>query len=323
MMLKKFRSLVLVLVLVLVFVSCTTFAAKKPIKIVFGTSQPIDHFYTKGDLYFKELVEKNSKGQMVVDFFPSYQLGSGSEMTQGVRNGSIQMFEGGLGQIWSKFNTFELPYLFRDDAHQVKVAKKINSLIDPKEMAAKTGLRILGVRLSLPRHLTSKSPVNGIEDVKGLKIRLPEQQAFIGFWKAVGAAPVVMPGSDAYTALAAGTVDAQENPFTDIISWKFYEQTKYCALTGHVSPIHFAVINNAFWNSLTAGQRRILTDASAKSFSKIQELRSQAINEAYNYLVKEGMQFTKPDLAPFREKGKTVWSKFGDAELVRKISALK
>jgi tripartite ATP-independent transporter DctP family solute receptor len=323
MMLKKFRCLVLAMALILVFVSCTTFAAKKPIKIVYGHTFPIDHFYTRGDLYFKKLVEKQSKGQIIVDVFPAFQLGSANELIQAVRSGAQQMFLGGMGAIWPKLNTFELPYLYRDDAHLIKVADKINSLIDPKEMAAKTGLRILGVRLSLARHLTSKFPVNSIEDVKGLKIRVPENAMFVGFWKALGAAPTVMPGSDAYTALATGTVDAQENPFTDIIGWKFYEQTKYCAMTGHILSLHFMLINNDFWNGLTARQRKILTDASAKSFAKVQEARSRAEKEAYDYLVKEGMQFTKPDLAPFREKAKAVWGKFGDAELVRKVNALK
>jgi tripartite ATP-independent transporter DctP family solute receptor len=322
MMLKKSRCLVLAMALILVFVSGTTFAAKKPIKLVYGHTFPSDHFYSDGDRYFKKLVEKNSKGQIVVDFFPANQLGSGNEELQGVRSGAQQMFLGGLGGIWPKFLTFELPYLYRDDAHLIKVAKKINSLISPKELAAKTNLRILGVRLSLARHLTSKFPVKKLEDVKGLKIRVPENAMFVAFWKALGAIPTVMPGSDAYTALATGTVDAQENPFTDIIGWKFYEQTKYCALTGHILSLHFMVINNDFWNSLSARQRKILTAAAAKSFTKVQEARSQAEKEAHDYLVKAGMQFTKPNLTPFRERAKTVWGQHGDAGLIKKINAI-
>lgn len=322
-MFKKFRCLVLVLALILVVVSCTTFAAKKSIKIVYAHTMPIDHFYTKGDLYFKKLVEKESKGQIVVDFFPAGQLGSGNELLQGVRTGALQMNLGGIGSIWPKLQTFELPYFYRDDAHLLKVANKINSLINPKELAAKTGLHILGVRLSLPRHLTTKFPVNKLEDIKGLKIRVPENPMFVAFWKALGAIPTVMPGSDAYTALATGSVDAQENPLSDIYGWKFYEQTKYCALTGHILSLHFMVINNKFWNSLSAGQRRILTDASAKSFIEVQKARSQAEKELYNILVKAGMQFTQPDLAPFREKAKTIWKQFGDAELIEKIQAIK
>jgi tripartite ATP-independent transporter DctP family solute receptor len=322
-MFKKFRCLVLAMTLILVFVSFSTFAAKKPIKIVYGHTFPADHFYSRGDLYFKELVEKKSKGQMIIDFFPASQLGSGNEQTQGVRSGAQQMFLGGLGGIWPKLQTFELPYLYRNDAHLIKVAKKINSLIDPKELAAKTGLRILGVRLSLPRHLTTKFPVNKLEDIKGCKMRVPENAMMVAFWKELGTIPTVLPGSDTYTALATGTVEAQENPLSDIYGWKFYEQTKYCALTGHVLSPHFMVINNDFWDSLTAGQRKILTDASAKSFIKVQEARSQAEKEIYNMLVKAGMHFTKPNLAPFREKAKTIWSQYGDAELIKKINALK
>jgi tripartite ATP-independent transporter DctP family solute receptor len=323
MMLKKFRCLALVLALILVFVSCTTFAAKKQIKIVYGHAFPADHYFCKGDLYFKKLVEKNSKGQIVVDFFPTYQLGSGNEMLQALRSGAQQMYLGGIGAIFPKCLTFELPYLYRNDAHLMKVAQKINSLISPKELAAKTNLRILGVRLSLARQLVSRYPVRKLEDIKGLKIRLPENAMFVGFWKTLGAIPVVMPGSDTYTALATGTVDAAENPVSDIYTWKYHEQIKYCAMTKHILSLYFLLINNDCWNSLTARQQKILTNASAKSFNKVQKARSQAEKKYYDILVKNGMKFTKPDLAPFREKVKTVWEKFGDAELVEKINAIK
>jgi tripartite ATP-independent transporter DctP family solute receptor len=326
MMLKKFRCLALVMALTLVSVFGTTFAAKKPIKVVFGTCFTADHFFAKGDRYFKELVEKNSKGQLLIDYYPAGQLGSVTEQMDAVKNGAQQMFLVGvdaLGVYWPKIKTFFLPYLIRDDAHQIKVANKMTSLIDQEELAEKTGIRILNVRIRAPRHITTKFPVYKIEDIKGLKIRAPENSLFIDLLKAFGTIPTVISSADVYTAIATGTVVAQENPYDSIYTWKYYEVQKYVARTGHYREFTGILISDKFWKSLTASQRKILTAAAAKN-AKMGIQDAQNENEKYyKLLVEKGMKFTDPDLAPFRERAKTIWNKYGDQEWIKKIQAVK
>jgi tripartite ATP-independent transporter DctP family solute receptor len=325
MMLKKFRCLVLAMVLILVVVSSTTFAAKKPVKLVFGSSWEVSHYYVKGDNYFKKLVEKNSKGQILVDYFPAKQLGSIVEQIQAVKSGAQQMTYNAIGEFvsfWPKLATLDLPYLYRDQKHYLKVVERFSSLIEQDEMAAKTGIRIIGARIRAPRQLTTKFPVNKLEDIKGLKIRVPQQPVSVALWKVLGAVPTVL-ASQVYTALATGTVDAQENPFESIISAKFYEVQKYCALTAHKREIIPIVINNNFWKGLTAAQKKIVQDAVDKSNKFTNKLGLKNENESYKALVKLGMKFTKPDLAPFREKAKVVWKEFGDAKLINKIQKIK
>jgi tripartite ATP-independent transporter DctP family solute receptor len=327
MMLKKFRCLVLVMVLILVVVSGTTFAAKKPLKLIFGTVFVPGHFFVNGDLKFKELVEKNSKGQILIDYYPASQLGSESEQMQATRSGAQQIYGGaGLSSFvayWPKIGTFALPYLFRDQAHQIKVSKKITSIVDQDEFVAKTGVRILNVRIRAPRHLTTKTPVNKLEDIKGLKIRVPESKIFLATWAAFGAIPTVIPAADTYTALATGTVDAQENPLVSTYTLKFHEQQKYCALTAHFFDFTVMTINDKCWKNLTNRQRKILTDAAVVNAEMGNKDSQESEKKYYNLLVKEGIKFTKPDLTPFRERAKTVWSQYGDQELIDKIQAVK
>jgi tripartite ATP-independent transporter DctP family solute receptor len=324
-MLKKFRFLVLIMVLILVFISCTTFAAgKKPIKLVYGSNYPVDHYYTKVDNYFKKLVEKNSKGQIKVDVFPASQLGTFTEQWQAVKSGAQQMHFGGLPiNFCPKLQTFELPYLYRDEKHILKVSQQLTSLIDEDELAAKAGMHILGVRQSSARHLTTKFPVNKLEDIKGLKIRVPENGLYLAMWRALGAIPTCIPTADTYTALATGTVDAQENPFGDIYTRKFYEQTKYCALTYHVLFFRVMLINNNFWKNLTKSQQKIIANAADKSCKMADSLKKEDEKNMKNLLIREGMIFTTPNTIPFREKAKTIWKEFGDPELISKIEAIK
>jgi tripartite ATP-independent transporter DctP family solute receptor len=326
MMLKKSRCLVLAMVLILVVVSCTTFAAKKPVTLVYGNLFTSAHFFYKGDMCFKELVEKNSKGEIEVKFYPAAQLGSQTEQIQAVRNGAQQMTltSGGvLSPYWAKLATLDLPYLYRDQKHFLKVAAKLTSIISQKEMAAKTNMRILTTRFRSPRQLTTKFPVNKLEDIKGIKMRVPELPVSVALWKALGTIPTVIPGAEIYTALASGTIDAQENPFSDIYANKTYEQTKYCAWTSHLQSIELIVINNNFWNGLSAKHKKIILDAAEQSRQLMVKACHEGEEADYQSLLKVGMKFTKPDLAPFREKAKSIWSQFGDKELIEKIQAIK
>jgi TRAP-type C4-dicarboxylate transport system substrate-binding protein len=203
------------------------------------------------------------------------------------------------------------------------VASRFSSLIDQKAIAKKINMRIIGMRIRPPRQLTTKFPVNKLEDIKGLKIRVPQSPVSVALWKALGAIPTVLPGGEVYTALATGTVDAQENPFESIYMSKFYEQVKYCALTAHKRELVVVVINNKWWKNLKAAQRKIIQNALDKSNELVSKLALENDEKYYQLLVNAGMKFTKPDLAPFREKVKTIWSQFGDAKLIKKIQAVK
>jgi tripartite ATP-independent transporter DctP family solute receptor len=326
-MFKKCRCLVLAMVLVLVVVSCTAFAATKPIKIVYGHIWAPEHYYMQGDNYFKKLVEKNSKGQIIVDIFPGSQLGGPGEMLSATRNGAQQMTQSGLGgfisRLMPKLGTFELPYLIRDYDHAQKIIKSFNSLINQDEFVAKTGVRIIGFKLSTPRHMTTKFPVKKLEDIKGLKIRVPETPSLMALLKALGTIPCVIPTADTYTALATGTVNAQEGPLTAFYANKWYEQQKYCALTAHMYGFYVMIINNNFWNSLTTAQQKIIQDAGDKCTKLMINATKDDEKKSYQLLVKVGIKFTKPDLTPFREKAKPLLKEFGDEELVSKIQAVK
>jgi tripartite ATP-independent transporter DctP family solute receptor len=324
-MIRNSRCLFLVIALILLMVSCTSFAAVKPIKLVFGNLFAADSAYTKADIYFKELVEKNSKGRIVIDYFPGAQLGSEQEMLQATKAGAQQICHttpGMLAVYLPKLATLELPYLFRDQQHYLKGLSK-GFLINQEEIAAKTGMYVFSWRALTPRQLSTKFPVNKLEDIKGLKIRVAEVPVRMALWKALGTIPTPIPMGDVYTALATGTIDAQENPIDIFYSFNLFEQQKYVALTNHIRGMITLMINKKSWDSLTVAQRKILNDAQRKSADKLNKYLFKSEKDYNKKLLKKGVKFTEPDLGPFIQKAKTIWGQYGDTKLIKRIEAIK
>jgi tripartite ATP-independent transporter DctP family solute receptor len=314
------------MVLILVGVSCTTFAAKKPIKLTYGSIMGTQNYFHKGDLMFKKLVEKKSKGQILVDLYCDGELGSVSEQIQAVKTGAQHIMLNAIGEFipfYKKLGTFDLPYIYRDIKHVSKVAEKFTSLIDQNDLVARTGMRLVAAWIRTPRQLNTKFPVKKLEDIKGIKLRVPQQPVSVALWKALGAVPMVIPSAENYTALATGVTDGQENPLESIYNSKIYEQAKYCALTAHKTELVLMEMNNNSWKKLTKSQRKIIQNALNKSSKLVNKLALENDKEYYILLEKVGMQFTNPDLAPFRKKAKTIWKDFGDEELINKIQAIK
>jgi tripartite ATP-independent transporter DctP family solute receptor len=325
-MLKKSRCLFLAMVLILVVVSCNAFAANKPIKLVFGHIFGINYYFTKGDLLFKELVEKNSNGQIEVEIYPGAQLGPIPEMIQATQAGSQQMTIASgtyLSQYWKKLGTFDLPYLYRDQKHFTKVEQNYTSLINQDEMARKTGMRMLGYRDRTFIQLNTKFPVNKLRDLKGKKIRVNESPINVALWKALGAIPVVVPGAEIYTALATGVIEGAMCPFDGVLNDKYYEQAKYCVWTNQSQELLLTVVSEKFWKTLTKEQQKIIQDAVDKSNALVNKIAVEMQEEYYKGLVKVGEVFCKPDLKPFMKRAKSVLKEFGDAELIKKIQAIK
>jgi tripartite ATP-independent transporter DctP family solute receptor len=323
-MLKKFRFLALAMTLVLILVSCTTFAAKKPVKLVFGHTYNPDHYFNKATLEFKRLVEKKTKGQILIDVFPSCQLGSFAEMNQATRTGGQDITLIGPGSFntsYPKCVVFSLPYLFR--SHQ-QIVKGWNMIVDERVWEDKTGVHVVGFWPTAQRELMTNRPVNKLEDLQGLKIRVPEDGISNVAWKAMGAITVTLSIADVYTALATGTADGLEQPLANLCSYKLYEVRKDVAFTDHLQEATVTIVNKNKWKSLTRSQQKIITDAISKTGDLVKDLLSKATKEQQEYLVQKGVKFTHPDVTPFKERvKKALWGQYLSEAEIKKIEALK
>jgi TRAP-type C4-dicarboxylate transport system substrate-binding protein len=123
-------------------------------------------------------------------------------------------------------------------------------------------MRILGTTYYGTRHITTTGKeVRSPADMIGFKLRVPENDVFKAMAEAWGAKPTPMNFGELYLALKQNVVDGQENPLPTIKSGKFDEVQKYLVLSAHIITPRLVVINEAFWQGLSAGDRKIITDA--------------------------------------------------------------
>lgn len=246
-----------------------------------------------------------SKGRLKAATFHNSTLGSEKDEVDGIAAGSLTMAIAGGGQIgnlYAPVSVFDAPYCIRDNAHLQAVSDSDIGKSIWDDMAAKTKIRSLGSLYAGARFITtSQKAVNTPEDLKGLKIRVPDQPLSIAIFKALGANPTPMAFSEVYLALQQNVVDGQENPLTQIMSAKFYEVQKYISTTAHVTQVVFLLINEDFYNSLPDDLHKLLTDTAKASCLSASEESAKFEADTLNKLSTEyKMTVCNPDKEAFK-----------------------
>jgi tripartite ATP-independent transporter DctP family solute receptor len=224
---------------------------------------------------FAREVEKRTGGRYKIQPFYSGSLGAEREATEAVQLGTQELTFTSTGPVPNfvpEVKILDVPFLFRDYAH----ARAVLDGPIGQELLQKfdaRGIKALAWGENGFRHMTnSKRPVNGPEDLKGLKMRTMENPVHVQAYKGFGIIPTPMAFSEVFTALQQGTVDGQENPLSVITSAKFDQVQKYLTLTGHVySPCVF-LMNKESFDKLSAADKTAFLEA-AKEGVKANRLR--------------------------------------------------
>ena len=167
------------------------------------------------------------------------------------------------------------------------------------------------------RNITnSKRPLNTVEDLAGLKLRVVPDAINVDWVKAVGANPTPLAFPEVYAALEQNAIDGQENPFNVILANKFFEVQKYLTVTKHQYNPQSIIFSKEVWDTLGPADQKLLQDAASEA-SKFQRQASRdAAASTLDQLKKAGMQineFSPAEQAKLREKFKPVIDKHGAA----------
>ena len=278
--------------------------------------------------HFAALVKERTAGRFVVNTFHNGQLGAERDNVEGVQLGNLDIAvvnQSVLGNFVPEISAVDLPYVIESPAHADRIflgeiGKNFLAMLD------NVGIKGLGIWESGFRNLTnSRRDVNSVEDVKGLRIRVMENQIHQDLWRAFGADAVPMAWGDAYTAMQQGAIDGQENPTTVIDKNNVVEVNKKLAVTQHCYATVFIIVSPATWASIPPADQKIIQDCLDEAGLFERELSRRMDAEAVDTLKSKGMAVTYPDKAGFVEKSRAVREKYGQrfAGTLKKMESLK
>ena len=236
---------------------------------VYETSEP----FHKYSLWAADEIKKRTNGKYEIQVFPASSLGKESDINQGLTLGTVDIVLTGAsfaGRSYTPLSISYFPFIFRDAEHQLKYAKSDVFKELAKGYDEKSGNHVTALTYYGARHVTSSAarPVTKPEDMKGLKIRVPDAPAYLAFPKSLGANATPIAFAEVYLALQSGTVDAQENPLPTIEAKKFFEVQKNISLTGHIVDSLLTVVSGQLWGKLSADDRKVFTEVTQEAAEK-------------------------------------------------------
>lgn len=311
--------------------SATDNKGGEPVTFIMGTACPVSE---DNQLYqwcekFKALVEEATDGQIIIENHHANELGGERDLFEGVQLGTVDLCmisNGPVGNFVPEVMAFDFPFLFTDFDHvsavfEGEIGDRLKAKIEETADVVMLDWAINGFR----QLNNSKRPVVHPSDLKGMKVRTMENTIHMETFAAMGADPTPMNGSELYTALQQGTVDAMESPLTYIIPSKFYEVTSYLSITNHFYAPSVITMNKDKFNGLSAEQQAILLDCAEQASAYQKEfclkMDSKLAEEAATL---HGMEVVTTNIDEFREATKSVYDNHPEyADILAEIQALQ
>jgi tripartite ATP-independent transporter DctP family solute receptor len=283
--------------------------------IKFANQNAKGHPIVSGMERFAELVDKRSNGKLKVQVFPGGALGSDQANVSALQGGTLEMAamnSGIFANLVKDFAIYDFPFLFGNPREADAVVDGPFGQGLHKKLEEKGLVGLAYYELGFREITNSKRPINKVEDIAGLKLRVIPNPINVDWVRALGANPTPLPFPELYAALEQGAVDGQENPVATIKGAKLFEVQKYMTLTNHQYNPQSVIVSKKFWDTLSPADRKILQDAAVES-AGYQRTQSRAqLQSGMEDLKKAGMQVNElpaAEVAKLREKMKPVIAK--------------
>ncbi|MFO0989959.1 MAG: TRAP transporter substrate-binding protein [Alphaproteobacteria bacterium] len=277
-------------------------------------------------------LEEATQGRLSVQMYPSMQLGGEKEMIEQAQVGALafaRISVGPMGPIVPELNVFNLPFMFRDNAHMEKVIDGAIGEEMLKKLSDHPTANLIGLcwmNAGSRNVYNSKKPVATVADLKGLKIRMMGNPVFVDTMNALGGNGVAMGYDQLINALQTGVVDGAENNYPSYASGQHYRYAKYYSLTGHLMIPEILVFSKRVWTSLSDGDRQLLAKVAKETQQEQRKLWYEMEDKALADMKKAGVVITQiANKQEFQAAVKPVWDKYGaqHAALIQRIQDVK
>jgi tripartite ATP-independent transporter DctP family solute receptor len=293
-------------------------AAERTYTLRFNTVAGPNESQTRAMRKFAEVVDKLSGGKIQAKVFHSGQLADQKTGILGIMRGSLEM-TGDASASWfadlanyPEIGVLEAAYLYRDLDHMYRV---LTGPIGRKywdNLAERSGIRVLDVWYLGTRQLNLIKKAGVVRrpgDLKGIKLRMPNVEAWLDVGRALGTNPTPLGFGEVYMALKTGTIDGQDNPLPTVYSAKFYEVTQYIVLTDHMIGYVAPIISEKIWQEMPDKYRAYIQKAiQIARFHQNQIVLEQEAILLGKFVKEFGMEVVIADKKAFMENARRFYS---------------
>ena len=291
-------------------------ATKKKIIMKIAQNSPIEHPYQAGLEKFKEVVEKETNGDVQVHIFPNAQLGNEEQEIMGIKFGLLDatiVSTGSLASFIPKVELFNLPYLFRDEEHFYEVldgpiGQWMARIIEKRINCIFLGYCSFGIRNAWNK----KRPIRVPDDFRGMKIRVTNSPIMLATFNAFGAQATTMDWNELYSALQQGVLDGAECDMVDLLMERFYEVTKYVSLTNHLIGVAAFMFSKKKFDKLPLYVQTAILKGGREGSIAARKAEDELTIKSLQELKKKGLKFFPVDKSLFRTKARSVYQKYAD-----------
>lgn len=322
-----FYSMMILLLVALTGCGLLSFKDDKPKEVILKAADvhPDDYPTTKSTKYLAKLLEERSNGRIKLQVYSGGQLGEGKAIDEAMTEGIIDIDRQGIDRYIKEIKMVQallMPYIFRDSAHEWKVLEgPIGDRL--KEELKNNDKIVLAFYDSGMRSFYSNKPINGPEDMKGMKFRTLSGDVFKNMLEIVNAESMNLAYNDIYPGLQIGKVDGAENNVPSYLTAKHFEIAKYYTLDEHLAIPEILFISKQAWEKLSPDDQKLLLECGTEAGKYQRKLWAEFTQKGIEELKSQGVQFITPDKAAFRNAMNPLYQKYPESlELMKEIQAV-
>ncbi|WP_055737252.1 MULTISPECIES: TRAP transporter substrate-binding protein [Bacillaceae] len=289
-------------------------AEDEPKLLRLGHIQSESNAWHQASVEFAHLVHEKTDGSVKVEVYPSSTLGADRDLVEGMQIGSVDfaLVAGVMSNFYDPYAVLELPYLFENLDHLEDFLYGEDGKRLQEDTLEATGVRGLEFWLRGARQLTTNRLVESPADLRGVKIRVPNIEASVDGWQAMGASPTPMNFGEVYSSLQTGVIDAQENPIEFTASARIHEVQDYLVMTDHVFGYVQLLMSDLTFEELTELEQQAVLEAAEEARIFQNEIVATQEENALQMMLDEGVEQIEVDQEPFREAVQDVNERLAD-----------
>jgi TRAP-type C4-dicarboxylate transport system substrate-binding protein len=256
------------------------------------------------------LAAERSGGDLKIDVFDSDKLGGSVAQLENLQLGTQDMLSNvadwyqHLDKGW---NALAIPFIFGGVEHVKRFQETATYQGWLRDMPGRHGVRMLADNwYRLPRVLLTTRPVRSPEDLKDMRLRMPDLDTYLRTWGALGAKPTVIAFSEAFLAMKTGTVQGMEAPLSGVYPQKFYQAAPFITLTMHQIAPYTVLISERTWRRLNARHQEIVGRAARDAGDWYYKLILDSFDDQKARMLAEGVQFIETDTRPWADRVEAV-----------------